>query len=169
MCDPVSIAVTSAVISGASSIVEHDSQRRAANTQRDMVRENYAYSDSSLQLQQHQVNQQATQQMSQRAREAMQARGALRAMLAGGNNVGARILGEQDYLEATDMATLEANRSAQVSQTQREKEGAFRGAAQEMKTIRYPTLLGTGLKLTGAGLDGMNTYNAHKGSRNKAT
>jgi hypothetical protein len=172
MCEPTTImlamtAATTAVSAG-SAIMEHDAQRRAANTQADMVRENYAYTDSSFQLQQHQVNQQTSQQMSERAREAMVARGSLRAMLGGGNNVGARILGEQDYREATDMATLESNRENSVQQIQRDKAGALRGASQEMKTIRYPSMLGTGLKLVGAALDGANTYNSFKGPKNKA-
>jgi hypothetical protein len=172
MCEPVTLMMAataaSAAVSGASAIMEHDSQRRAANTQADMVRENYAQADSAYQLQQTQVNSQTSQQMSQRAREAMVARGSLRAMLGGGNNAAGRILGEQDYLEATDMATLESNREDNVAQIQRDKAGALRGASQEMRTIRYPTLLGTGLKLVGAGLDAANIYNSFKGPKNKA-
>lgn len=154
MCDPITIATVATVASAAtgvgSAIMQHDAQRRASNQQKDAMLENLAYRDTETQVQNQQVNEQSAQQMSQRAREALVARGQLRAMMDSGNNSAARILAEQDYLESTDMATLESNRAGAVAQNQRALQSAARGTRQDLAALPYPTLLGTGLKIMGS-------------------
>lgn len=159
MCDPISIAAASFAVSAISTGVQYDSTRRAANQQADAIRANTSANDAALQLQQGQIAEQTTQQMSQRAVEAMRERGRLTAALGGmGGTTADRVLNESGFNEGQDMATLTANAQSREFQAQNERVAGARHANQELASIRQPNLIGAGLQIAGAGLNAGATY-----------
>lgn len=159
MCDPVSI--TTLAISAVSSVAAYSGQRQQARAQEAGIRANYRERDAAMQAQQFEQNQQATQQMSQRAVEALRQRGRLAAALADsglGGSSQSRLFGDIDMQEATDLATLEANRASAIAQGERQRRANTSGTNAELASIRQPSLLGTGLQIAGAGLDSYTDY-----------
>jgi hypothetical protein len=182
MCEPATIMATMAIASTAigvgSSVMEHDAQRRYANTQRDLqdqairdqskeIRDNFGFEDASVVAQQGEIDRQATGQASERARQAMIERGRLVAAFSsnGGGGSAQRAIHNSDYTLGADMATIESNRSSNIAQTQRQRSSIARSAnSQEARmyaqrqTFAKPTLLGTGLKIAGQVVNGASMY-----------
>jgi hypothetical protein len=174
MCVPmVAIAAAQVAITAAAAAAEYDGQRRSANQQRDAELANLHARDASLQFQENQVNEQASQQMSERALEAMRQRGRLQAAFADSGvsgNSQVRAFNSVDMASGMDMATIEANRSGQIAQGQDQKRSASRQATQDIQAIRMPSLLGAGLKIVGSGIDAYSGYRANTANlpQNKA-
>src|SRR5574337_1413554 len=112
MCDPISIAMVS--VAAAQGIAQYNGQRQAANIQADSERQAYAFNDGQYQTQQEQVDQQASQQMSARALDALRQSGHLAALQASsgvGGNSDSRGFVDIANANATDQATIDANRN----------------------------------------------------------
>jgi len=158
MCDPVTMTLASVAITGASSIMQYEGERRAANQQADAIRQNQSFNDAALQAQQVEVDQQSSQQMSERSRQAMIERGKLIAAFSssglGGNSQGVAV-NETSFLEGTDIASIEANRASRQVQIQRERGSQYRQAKNNLASIKVPNPLAVGLQIAGAGF---NTY-----------
>lgn len=150
MCDPVSLAVASVAITGASTLAAAEGQRHAANQQRDGIIDNANTQDAAMQVQQSQVNEQSSQQMSARALEAMQQRGRMFAAFESGGNSAARIMNASDVAVGADMATLEANRANTIAQGQRQKDALSRGAIHQISALQYPSMLNAVLRIAGS-------------------
>jgi hypothetical protein len=107
-------------------------------------------------------DQQASQQMSERARQAMIERGRLVAAfgstgVAGGSQAGA--INESNFSEVTDLVTLEANRMAGARQNSRQSASAYRQAGQSIAAIQRPDFLTTGLQIAGGAVNAAGSYN----------
>jgi len=160
MCDPVTI--TTLAISAVSAAASYQGQRNAANLQQQQITANVNANQSALQVQQNQVNEQSTQQMSERAKAAMIERGRFLAISADsglGGNAQSRGLNDIQFGESTDMATLEANRLDTSAQLNRDSVSQVRQGNQYLASIREPSLLGAGLQIAGSTLSAYGSQN----------
>ena len=152
------MTLTMVAMSAASAFVQASATTRASNQQADYTRSAYAANDAAAQLQQVQIGEQSSAQMSERARQAMVERGHLRAIAAEsgteGNNIQRLGVGI-DQAEGQDLATLEANRTNSIQQVQRSKEAGQRSAANSIAALPEPSLLGAGLQIAGSAVGQM--------------
>jgi hypothetical protein len=141
-------------LTAAQTFVQADATRKASNQQADYARSQNAQNDAASQLQQVQIAEQSSQQMTERARQALIERGRLNAIaadLGGGNNVQRLGFGiEQGF--GQDLATLEANRQSAIQQSQRSKEAGNRSTANGIAALPENNPLGMALQIAGAGL-----------------
>lgn len=170
MCEPVTIGlIASAAITAVQGVMQYKATEKANEQQSQAIQANVAANDSASQVQQNQINEQASQQMGARALAAMQERGKLRAVAADsglGGNSQERLIAGTNIAENTDMATLEANRLANTSQSQRSKTSDVRQGNQQIAAMPQPSLLGVGLQIAGAATD---AYTRTKTPANKAS
>jgi hypothetical protein len=160
------IATASLLVGVASSVGSFVQQGQQAKSQRRAMEANYAQQMDTLQQQYKQTNQQATDEMSARAREAMIERARLR--VAGGEsglsgNSNDRIVNESSFNEGFDIASIESNRQNSLRQIENEGKGIRSGNITEMSRIQKPSLIGTGLQIAGAAVDAGTTYSYLKG------
>lgn len=156
MCDPISLAVASVAVSAASSVSGYVGQRQAAKAQEMAAQDAYIANQAALDVQQQQTNEQASQKMSERVRQAMIERGRLRALAAegmGGQST-ARLEGEIDLATATDMAVIERNRSMNEAQAQLQKRGMRAQSQGAINASQRPSPLGLAIDLAGTALSG---------------
>jgi hypothetical protein len=103
-----------------------------------------------------QINKQATEQMSETARELAHAR-AMARVAAGESGVSGQSVDmvERDFTMrgSQNMAAIEANRASSIAQNRMEARGIRANAQSKANTIDYPTWIGAGLKIAGAGAD----------------
>jgi hypothetical protein len=161
MCEPTTLMAASLAISAASAGASYVGQQRSARVQQQSINDNVRAQDEALQAQAVERDQQASQQMSQRAREAMIERGRLVAAfgstgVAGGSQVGA--INESNFSEVTDLVTMEANRMAGARQGSRQSASAYRQAGQSIASIQRPDFATTGLQIAGGALNAAGTY-----------
>jgi hypothetical protein len=115
---------------------------------------NQLYQNSVKQVQ---VNAQATDKMSQRARDAELANGRINAV-SGESGIalnGDVLSRDSEMSKGMDMATIESNRKNGIVQTEWDAQ-TYKSQAQDRinkAQSSAPTLLGTGLQIAGAGLD----------------
>jgi hypothetical protein len=152
-------------VSAASGIMQYMGAQDANEQQAKAMTANYNANDAAAQTQQNQINEQATQQKSARAVDAMRERGRLLALDMGGGNSTQHMLQSSVFAESTDMATLEANRAANIQQSQQQKTSNARQTGNAIAAMPQPSLLGVGLQIAGAGLD---TYSRNRPPVNKA-
>lgn len=163
MCEPVSII--SAVVSIASGVASYVGQRNAVKDAQEAetaAANAAAAADYQQQtLQQEQINASAAQDMTERLRQALKERAAIRtASGEAGLTTGREELAS--YQAASrDVAVMEANRKAGVAQTQTEK-AATQAAAQSRinsATARTPSPWVSGLQIaSGAMSAGLQGY-----------
>ncbi len=151
MCEPISLSMVA--IAAAQAGASYMQQSAQVKSRDKANRANFDQQMETFGVQQEQVNKNSTDQMSQRAREAQIESARLRAVngesgLAGGSND--RILNESFFNTGTDMASIEANRSAQQKQLIQEAKSIRAGAQTSMSQIQRPSLIGTGLQIAGA-------------------
>lgn len=162
MCDPtMGLATASLVVGMASSVGGFFQQGQQAKANRKALQSDYAQQMDTLQTQYKQTNQQATDEMSQRAREAMIERARLRVAggesgLFGGSND--RIVNESSFNEGTDMASIESNRQNSLRQIEQEGRGIRAGSVSQMSRIQRPSLIGTGLQIAGQAVETGKDY-----------
>jgi hypothetical protein len=178
MCDPVTVSVAIAAsqvaISTASAAMEYSAQRSASNQQRDNEIDNLHSRDAAIQAQQEQVNEQASQQMSQRAVDTLRQRGHLAAAFADsgvGGNSQARAFNSVSSDETTDMATIEANRSTEIANGETQKRNSSTQASQQIQALKMPSLLGAGLRIASGTINAYGGYQQSTANtpKNKAT
>jgi hypothetical protein len=124
----------------------------SASQQNKAIEQGYAQQMQAVQQQYDQINAQSSQQMSERALEAMKERSRMR-VLAGESGVAGitedRLMNESRFNEGTDMATIEANRSNNLKQTHLDAQGMRAGQMRQLSQIRQPSLIGSGLQIAG--------------------
>lgn len=125
MCDAVSIALTA--LSALKTVTDYQASNDAADAQAEAAQRQYADNMAALEEQQNQINQQAADQQSARALEAMKERGRLNAtageMGVSGNSVD-KALQESLFNEGTDISMIEANRRNGIVQNTRSMSSA---------------------------------------------
>jgi hypothetical protein len=104
----------------------------------------------AIEEQQAQISKNATDQMQERSQQAAIERGRLRAIQAESGLIGTtqdRIIGESYFNEATDIASIEANRKNSIEQSNRQLQGVTTSAQSKLNSIKQPSLLGAGLQI----------------------
>jgi hypothetical protein len=156
MCEPATLLAISAAVSVVSAGVGYMQQADAADNQEDAIRDNWAAQQLQIDEQQSQINDNALDEKSKRAKEATIERGRLRAIQGESGLSGVtqeRIINESAFNEGTDIAAIEGNRKNSIKQSQVER-GSLRANSQsQLNTIQQPSLIGTGLQIVGAGLN----------------
>jgi hypothetical protein len=137
----------------ATAVVGYIQQSEAADAQESAVQANYAQQQDALNKQYDQTQQQAKQQVSERAREAMVERARLRVFAGEAGVAGvssSRIEGISQMREGTDIATIESNRKNTLDQLYQEGKGVRAQNQSRLNSINRPSLLGTGLQIAGS-------------------
>jgi hypothetical protein len=150
MCIPAAAAgLIISTVSAAVSYVQQD--RTARQHTRAIYEADRANLDSSLE-QERQVNSQATDQKSQRTREAMIERGRLRVIAAESGLEGGldRIERASMFNEGYDIASIESNRMNAVAQVRAERAAGRTLTGIRLASVQRPSLVGTGLQVAGA-------------------
>lgn len=160
MCEPTTLAAITLAVSAASSVAAYSAQRQQAKAQEHAAQDAYIANQTALDVQQNQVNEQASQEMSARALEALRERGRLRTIAAdmGSGNSMARLEGEVNLSTATDLATIERNREMREQQAQLEKRGMQSHAQSQVNLSKRPSAVALGLDLANSGLKSYSTY-----------
>jgi hypothetical protein len=114
------------------------------------IEQNHYAQQAQILEQQKQITAQATDKMTERAKEAMVERGRLRAIqgesgLSG--NTSDRILRESYFNEGQDIASIESNRKNSIKQSKLEAEGLRAQNQSRINSIKRPSLIGTGLQI----------------------
>lgn len=150
MCDLVTaITVGSAVMGYATQAKQAKAETAALQTA--------AVADAAqTAIQQGQINDRATQDMSDRAREAMIERGRLRTAAADSGLGGLsddRLESASYFAEGTDIARIEGNRGRAMEQAGAAATGRQAAISSRMAAVKQPSLIGAGLQIAGAGVD----------------
>jgi len=175
MCPPTAYAIVSIVATVASGVASYVSQKNAAEQSENIANveaknaQAAAASDyQQQQLQQEQINAAAAQDQTERIRQSLKERAALRVASAeAGLQVGREEL--SSYQSASrDIAVMEANRKAGVNQTQAQKEathataqGRINSAMSRVQAAPNPYMAGLQIA-TSAAASGMSGYAAGK-------
>lgn len=140
-------------MSAGSAVLGLISQANNADAQESAVRANAAAQAEQTKQQYTQINQQATDKMSARAREALIEQGRLRTVSGETGLAGIsadRIQAESQFNAGTDMASMNVNR---VSALEAARLGAQANVAKSMSqlnSIAQPNIAATGLQIAGA-------------------
>ena len=167
MCEPVStLTAASMAIGAASSIAAFVGQKQSADRQSDAAQQAYDSSVSQIRNQQTQETQQAAEQMSERARQAMIETGHLNALAAdSGTNGGGsndRVANEANFNAGQDIAAMQNNASSAQRQLAMQASGAYSQAVSRDAAIQQPSLIGTGLQIAGSTLSAYNSQQSTK-------
>ncbi len=152
MCLPVAILAVQAAAAVASTVAASDAARSNAH----LAEQSAALQNSAIQDQRTQTNAQAADQMNERAKQAMRDAGTLNTIFADSGlsgNTQDRLVTESAATASQDIATMERNRAAGITQTSEEAAGVRARAQSQINSVRQPSLIGTGLQIAGAGLD----------------
>jgi hypothetical protein len=147
-------------------------QRQQANAQVNAIEDSWNAQIPMVHDQIGQINDNAEDQMSQRAREALIERGRIRAIQGESGLIGNtqdRIVGESYFNEATDMASIESNRKNQVMQTINEANGNRASAQSKINTVKQPSLIGAGLMIGTDAVKGYAAYQDAKASKSSTS
>lgn len=100
--------------------------------------------------QQEQISKKATDEMQERSQQAAIERGRLRAIQAESGLIGNsqdRIIGESYFNETQDIASIEANRKNELTQSNRNLQGLGASTQSKLNSIKQPSYLGAGLQI----------------------
>lgn len=151
MCDPVS--ATLAVLSTA---FTYQSQAAAAKQQEQALKDMYEMQTEALMDRYKQINQNATDEMSERAQEARVEQARLKT-IAGESGLGGTsqdlIMRESEFKAGSDLAQIEGNRQNAIKQAKREGDMNRLEVKSQSAAIRRPSLIGAGLQIATAGVD----------------
>jgi hypothetical protein len=144
-------------ISAVAAAASYAGQKQQAKATEAAAQDAFMANQSAVDVQQLQSNERASQEVSASARQAMIQRGRLQAIAAetgaGGNSMD-RIMGEVNFATATDMATIERNRSMREAQGQLQKRGMQASAQSAINTSNRPSELGLAASLAGTAVQG---------------
>jgi hypothetical protein len=154
----VGTAVTAAspYLAAASAVGGYIQQDRQADAQEEAIKVGMQTEANQLNLQQQQMNQQASEKMSALALESLRETGRLKAITGDAGAAGlSSVRGVNEVLmnEGTDMASLEANRKNAINQSVVEGQGAIARGMSQINSIKRPSLIGTGLQIAGSYAD----------------
>lgn len=172
MCDPMSIAM--AALSTVGALAQQSAANSAADAQQDAARLQYSQNMEALREQQEQINQQAADQKSIRALEAMKERGRLNAAAGEMGVTGVSIdkaLQESLFNEGTDISTIEANRKNGITQNLRSMSGAGVQMAGNLNQAESGRVggLSTALQIGTGALTAYNGYEVRQAAKVKST
>lgn len=172
MCDPVSMAM--GALSVMSTMAQASAANQAADAQSEAAQMQYRENIKALEEQQQQINQQAADQQSIRALEAMKERGRLNAtsgeMGVTGNSID-KALQESLFNEGTDISMIEANRKNGVIQNNRNMSAAgvqYQSAVNTANSWR-PSALATGLQIGTGVVGAYNMYETREANKKAST
>lgn len=143
MCEPTIMAAV-AVASTAAGIV---SQVKAAKVQEAAIRE-------QLSAAQEQNTDKASDEINERLREARREQGRIK--VAAGE-AGLQLTGSIDTLLRDGLMQANLAEQATIDNRDRANEGVYREAASMMSQVEKPTVLGAGLQLATAGMQGYSS------------
>ena len=117
--------------------------------------DNAVLQNQQLQEQREQIGKQSANDMTERARQAQIEQGRLRVITGESGALGFtqdRLLMDSEFQEGTDIATIEANRTAALKQTDLTALSNYNQNVSAVNQARNkaPTLLGTGLQIGGS-------------------
>lgn len=155
MCDPITITtVAGLAISAAGTGAAYLNQQQQAKRTDKALLDQANANNASMGERMKQINANAADQMSQRARAALIERGRLDAAAADsglGDNSG-RTMFESLFNESTDVAHLQSNNAANLRQAGADALGYTAQVQSNINRVARPSLVDAGLQIGGAGL-----------------
>jgi hypothetical protein len=149
MCDPISIAASAAAVGEVVSFV--GAARTARANQREIMRGlDATYAQQAEQ--QMQQSQRATDEMTERQRQAMRELGSMNATLADAGldgNSQDRLRAEAEALAAEDLTTLDRNKTNTAQQAGWEQQSARSSAQSRLNANARPNPLSSVIRITG--------------------
>jgi hypothetical protein len=148
MClDPMT-AMTA--LSIGSSLLGYANDYENAQDSYDEIEKDHYAQQAAILEQQKQITANATDKMTDRAKEAMIERGRLRAIqgesgLSG--NTQDRIMRESYFNEGTDISAIEGNRKSAIKQSKLDAEGLRASNQSRINSVKQPSLIGAGLQI----------------------
>lgn len=176
MCEPATwIAAISAVVSIATGVTSYVQQKNnAEDLQENETKAANAAAASDYQqqvLQQDQINASSAQDMTERLKQSLKERAAIR---TSSGEAGLNASGREELVSyqsaSRDVAVMEANRKAGVAQTEIEKQATFSNAQSRINSAkaRTPSAWMAGLQIgSGAFSSGVSGYAAGKSISSK--
>lgn len=161
MCEP-SVMLGLSIVSTLATLADTAQQAEAAE---DSLEAEAANQAQAIEEQQEQISKKATDEMQERSQQAAIERGRLRAIQAESGLIGNtqdRIIGESYFNESQDIASIEANRKNEITQSNRNLQGLGASTQSKLNSIKQPSYLGAGLQIGTA-------YANYKQSQTKRT
>lgn len=172
MCEPVTVATTAVVaaeaapalitagemiaigVAAASAGVGYFAQQQAADDNRAAAEANYQAQMKQLQLQREQINEQASDEISFRAKTARSNLASLR-VSAGESGIAGITEGnlerEVKFNESQDIATIQKNRRNAMDQTTAQGASLAAQNMSQVNSVRQPSLIGSALQVAQTG------------------
>lgn len=153
MCD---VPTALAIINTSAALYGYVQQSAMADMQQDSIEEGYALQMKQLEDRYRQINENATDEVSERAREARAELARVRAVGAESGLGGvsqARSENETQMLRSNDIAIVESNRQNALRAAQHGGEAARIENTSRIRSINRPSLVGTGLQIAGVGAE----------------
>lgn len=144
-----------AAISVVQSMNQYNLQKQQASRQQQAVEAGRDAQLAALRTQEQQIREQATQDSSVRARQAMIERGRLAAISAesGLGGQGAAMLeNDSKFREGSDITSIMSNRDKIIAENHAQRAVAIAGGDSRLASITRPSMLGTGLQIGGDAL-----------------
>lgn len=158
MCEPATIlavaAATSAVAATGGAVASYIQGQNQLEAAQKAAYDNAVIQNQQLQEQRDQISKQSANDMTERARQAQIEQGRLRVITGESGALGFtqdRLLQDSEFQQGTDIATIEANRTAALKQTDFSALSNYNQNVSSINQARNkaPTLLGTGLQIGG--------------------
>ncbi len=150
MCNPAAALLVFKVVQ---TVASYEEQRSTANKQVDAVKDAYRTADAQAQERYRQVNADAAEKQSERARQAAIERSRI-AVASGESGLGglntARLEGEAEGAFGRDSTRIASDRLASQRATELEMQGVRAKAQSDLNKIKYPSLVQSGLQIAGA-------------------
>lgn len=168
MCDPTTLAYAALAASAGQAVMGYVEGSRQASAQDAAIRQSWESTQQQFAVQRDEVNDQATSEMSERAREARIERARLQTIAAESGLGGLsndRLESETFFTEGSDLAAIEGNRKRTQRQINANERGAYSDAQSKVNAVKRPSLIGAGLQIAGAGADFGTTMNKIKAGK----
>jgi len=146
MCEPTAMLG----LSIATTLLGLADTAQQASAAQDAINADAANQAKAIEEQQAQISKNATDEMQARAQQGAIERGRLRAIQAESGLIGNtqdRIVGESYFNESTDIASIEANRKNEITQSNRQLQGVTTSTQSRLNAIKQPSYLGAGLQI----------------------
>lgn len=162
MCEPVTIGTTvitagemlAVGVAAASATVGYMAQQSAADDNRASAEASYQAQMKQLQLQREQINENASDESSIRAKTARANLASLRVSAGESGIAGVtenNLEREVKFNESQDIATIDKNRRAAMAQTDAQSAAIAAQTMGQVNSVRQPTLIGSALTVAQTG------------------
>jgi hypothetical protein len=158
MCD---VTYAMLAISAIGTAVQYDSERKAANAQRDMFRDGIGQEQAATNRAYEQINDSAKDEQAQRRTDYLIDKARIMAIQAESGLSGAnyeRAIQQVEDNADTDMATIERNRQRQLDNAESQAAAKANQARVQMSGIRQPSAIGSGLQIADYGMRAKRHY-----------